>query len=73
MSGHKHSNCNWDGDVHSVSAGTLAVLQDIRTELQRLNYLLHCSNFLGIPGKLEAIRIATNRIPLRKKKRKVKP
>lgn len=69
MSGHKHAGCNWDGDIHSSGHGTLALLQDIRTELQRLNGILSCPNFLNIPHKLDRIRIATARIPVRKKKR----
>lgn len=43
---------------------------DIRVELQRLNSLLHCSNFQAIPHKLDRIRIATARIPVRKKRTK---
>lgn len=34
----------------------LAVLMDIRDELQRLNDVLHCHNFLSIPFKLDAIK-----------------
>jgi hypothetical protein len=32
---------------------TLAVLMDIRDELQTLNRLLHCGNFTGIPQTLK--------------------
>lgn len=73
MSGHKLEGCNWDGSKHSVGSGTLAILQDIRTELQRLNTLLHCSNFAAIPHKLDRIRIATARIPVKKRKKKMSP
>lgn len=31
------------------------VLMDIRDELQRLNALLHCHNFIGIPATLRSI------------------
>lgn len=34
----------------------LAVLMDLRDELKRLNAVLHCSNFLAIPHKLDAIK-----------------
>ena len=44
------------------------VLMDIRDELKRLNNLLHCSNFTGIPHTLTKIRINTT-----KRKRKAKP
>jgi hypothetical protein len=50
----------------SYEAAQLAVLMDLRDELKRLNGLLHCSNFLAIPARLEAIRINT------RKKRRVK-
>lgn len=35
---------------------SIAVLMDIREELRRLNRLLHCSNFLAIPSKLDALK-----------------
>jgi len=44
-----------------------ALLMDIRDELRRLNDLLHCRNFTGIPLTLHAIKRNTT-----KKKRKVK-
>lgn len=31
------------------------VMEDVRTELQRLNSLLHCANFVSIPHKLSNI------------------
>ena len=39
----------------------LAVLMDLRDELKRLNAVLHCSNFLAIPHKLDAIRRNTTK------------
>lgn len=36
----------------------LAVLMDIRDELKKLNKLLYCSNFTGIPTTLRSIRRA---------------
>lgn len=47
----------------------IAVLYDIRDELQTLNRLLSCENFLQIPRVLRAIRSNTSKP--RKKKRKV--
>lgn len=44
-----------------------AVLMDIRDELQKLNALLHCHNFTGIPTTLRSIRRA---MPVRRRKGK---
>lgn len=35
---------------------TVAVLMDIRDELKRLNDLLHCQNFIGMPATRCSIR-----------------
>lgn len=43
------------------------VLMDIREELRRLNGLLHCSNFVGIPATLKSI---ARNIPARRPRRK---
>ena len=60
--------------VHSFGGAQLAVLMDIRDELQRLNELLHSPNFVGIPPMLDEIVINTR--PKRRttatKRRKVK-
>lgn len=45
-----------------------ALLMDIRDELQKLNSLLHCSNFTGIPTTLRSIRRA---MPVRRPRKKV--
>jgi hypothetical protein len=45
------------------------VLMDIRDELQRLNALLHCSNFVGIPSELRKIARNTAK-PKPKRRRK---
>ncbi len=61
---HNEANLNWriqrtpQNTVAKCDA-QLAVLMDIRHELQRLNDLLHCPNFLSIPHKLDAIRCNT--------------
>ncbi len=39
----------------------IALLMDLRDELKKLNALLHCSNFVSIPKKLEAIRRNTTK------------
>lgn len=37
----------------------LSVLMDIRDEMKRMNDILHCSNFIDIPRKLDRIRVNT--------------
>lgn len=63
----------WVNDDGSASQETLqtAALFAIRDELQRLNCLLHCSNFQDIPHKLE--RIKRNTTKKRKRVVKAKP
>ena len=60
MSG-RFKNANWDlanpnGEIGTWEKAGIAVLMDIRDELQTLNHVLRCPNFLAIPNKLEAIR-----------------
>ena len=50
-----------DGVVHS------AVLMDIRAELQKLNRVFECANFVDIPRKLD--RIVDNTRKPRKRRR----
>lgn len=45
---------NDDGTM-SMEASHLCVLMDIRDELQKLNSLLACHNFTGIPSTLRTI------------------
>jgi hypothetical protein len=71
----RQKNVNWyvaapqgDGSIYpDVHDGViLAVLMDIRDELQTLNRLLHCSNFTGMPHDLRQInrRLAqTTKLP----------
>lgn len=56
-----------EGNIDSWDALHGALLMDIRDELKRLNGLLHCSNFTGIPHTL--LRISRNTAKPRKKKR----
>lgn len=56
---------NLDGTVPITHVQT-AVLMDIRDELQRLNSLLHCYRFIGIPNQLE--KIVRNTAKRRRKK-----
>jgi len=41
---------------YSFDQARLAVLMDIRAELQKLNGLLHCHNFVAFPHTLLAIQ-----------------
>jgi hypothetical protein len=47
-----------------------ALLMDIRDELHQLNALLGCSNFLGIPRRLQEIATNTKRRPRKPKEPK---
>jgi hypothetical protein len=49
----------------------LATLMDIRDELQALNSVFQCPNFLAIPHKLDRIVKNTTK-PRRKRARKIK-
>lgn len=45
----------------------LVLLMDIRHELQRLNNVLQCPNFIAVPSKLDAI--VRNTTPKRRRRR----
>lgn len=53
----KHKNVRWDlpKQVDSWQQVEVAVLMDIRDELQKLNRLLGCSNFINMPRTLSRI------------------
>lgn len=64
----RHKDYKWDlpegrpistgGNNHSWESIHAALLMDLRDELKRLNSLLHCVNFMEMPGYLR--QIATN-------------
>lgn len=71
---HKHypynANMNWATEIYGEATHELAqiaVLMDIRSELMKLNQLLHGQNFTSIPSKLD--KIAKNTTKPRRKKR----
>ena len=74
MADARHRNESWllktnaDGTV-SATEVHIAVLMDIRDELQTLNRLLGCPNFIAVPGLLLDIKGNTSK-PRRKKGRK---
>jgi hypothetical protein len=69
-------NVNWETNdgvkgAFTWDQVTVEVLMDIRSELQKLNSLLHCPNFTAIPRKLD--RISRNTAKPRKAKRPKRP
>lgn len=70
----RYKNTNWTianekGEPYSWESAAVAVLMDIRDELQQLNGLLNCQNFLSIPRRLERIaRNTTKKKPAKKAK-----
>ena len=56
----RHKDADWDlpEKNYSWTPVTAALLMDLRDELKRLNRLLHCDNFVGIPWTLKRIEAA---------------
>lgn len=75
MADTRHKDGNWripttsNGAVETWDGVKIALLMDLRDELQKLNRLLHCHNFVGIPQTLKTIAKQTKK---RKYVRKVK-
>jgi len=73
MSMRRHRNVAWalptstTGGIESWEYVKIAVLMDIRDELQNLNRQLNCPNFTQIPTVLRGIRA---KIPAQRSKRK---
>lgn len=72
MSETRHKNVQWNLGTTYPNANweqaKAALLMDIRDELQTLNQLLACPNFIAIPRKLDEIARNTKRTPRVKKK-----
>lgn len=72
----RHKNGNWtpgegaSGRVPTWERVIVAVLMDIRDELQELNATMRCSNTRSIPQTLREIRAAVRRLPVRKRRTK---
>jgi hypothetical protein len=72
----RHKNGNWalpttpDGRIEAWDYVKIALLMDIRDELQTLNRLLGCYNFTRLPHILDRIESNTKK---RKYTRKAKP
>ena len=70
----RHKDVNWNLNENlTVDVATVAVLMDIRDELKQLNLIISCENFLRIPGNLEAIRKASNRLDKRQAQKDAVP
>ena len=74
MSDTRQRNCSWTVDVDqdgraSFGAAQIAVLMDLRDELQRLNGILCCRNFLRVPQVLDRIAANTKRPKKRRAKK----
>lgn len=70
----RHKNGDWnipDGDELRWEHVPIAVLMDIRDELQKLNRLLYCNNFTRIPYKLDQIEENTRKPKRKKRKKKI--
>ncbi len=71
MADQRKKNLNWSvaddtGSTNSWAEVQVAVLMDIRDELQTLVRIFQCSNFQGLPWDVKKI-IANTRKPKRKK------
>lgn len=72
----RHKNADWqlptddNGSIGTWQAVSIAVLMDIRDELQKLNALLHCQNMRNIPRKLDRIARSVGTIRTTVKERK---
>lgn len=68
----RKKNANWrvtdsNGAAWNVAYAQLAVLMDVRDELQELNRLLHCPAFTDIPATLRRIH---RKIPARQPRKR---
>ena len=60
----RHENVSWnlpDGSRPGYDAATLAVLMDLRDELQTIRLILQCPRFQGIPNAIGTIVRNTQR------------
>lgn len=67
MARHKNTDWNLPNPAANCEHVGIAILMDIRDELQTLNRLLGCHNFTQIPHVLRGIRA---KLPTKKKKKK---
>lgn len=70
MARHPYADWKLNERCTSWEEVQVAVLMDIRDELQKLNNVLRCPNFMGIPWTLK--RIASNTAKPRHKRKKIK-
>lgn len=73
MARHKNTDWNLPGpQLENWSQASVAVLMDIRDELQALNRIIGCPNFIRIPQILDQISKNTTKPRKRKPKPKTK-
>jgi len=76
MADRRFKNVSWNlpvdgrGAIATWDAVKLAVLMDIRDELQKLNRVFNCGNFLNVPNVLREISRNTAK-PRRKRRKEV--
>lgn len=68
----RKADVNWRvadeaGEILGVHHANLAVLMDIRDELQKLNRLLGCQSFVGIPSSLRDTNVRLGNVERRLK------
>lgn len=64
----RHKNTVWDvAQLPSTGEAQLTVLMGIRDELQTLNRIFNCPNFLQIPRTLQSIR---TKLPTKRRRKK---
>lgn len=77
----RFANRNWhlandEGNIGTWERVSIAVLMDVRDELQRLNSLLNCPRFMAIPTRLqsiaEAVQVIDRNTRKRRRKRRMK-
>ncbi len=77
MARHKDSRWNLPANLTDVNHVTWALLMDVRDELkaanlelQKMNSILNCPNFIDIPNILRGIKRNTANLPKAPRKRK---
>lgn len=70
MADKRHRNVNWLlNDPAPTEHATLAVLMDIRDELQYLHQVFGCKNFLDLPNVVRRIEANTTKRKYTKKEK----
>ena len=67
----RHKNVDWglNNPIKTTEECLVALLMDIRDELQQLNGVFACHNFQGIPQTMKRVAVAVEKIDRRVSKR----